>query len=65
MEIASERTGRNDVEDKPARYAALGIPKYWRFDETGKFHGTKLARDRLVQGQYEVILIEEVGEDIL
>ena len=23
MEIASERTGKNDVEDKPARYAAL------------------------------------------
>ena len=60
MEIASERTGRNDVEDKPARYAALGIPEYWRFDETGNFHGTKLAGDRLVQGRYEPIPIEEV-----
>ena len=36
---------QNDVEDKPARYAALGIPEYWRFDETGAFHGTKLAGD--------------------
>ena len=55
MEIASERTGKNDVEDKPARYAALGIPEYWRFDETGDFHGSRLAGDRLVDGQYEPI----------
>ena len=65
MEIASERTGKNDVEDKPARYAALGIPEYWRFDETGDFHGAKLAGDRLVQGRYEPIPIEEIEEGIL
>ena len=65
MEIASERTGKNDVEDKPDRYAALGIPEYWRFDETGDFHGAKLAGDRLVQGRYEPIPMEEVEEGIL
>ena len=64
MEIATERTGRNDVEDKPGRYAALGIPEYWRFDESGDFHGAKLAGDRLVQGRYEPIPIEEVEEGI-
>ena len=53
MEIASRRTGRQDVENKPARYAALGIPEYWRFDETGEFHGTSLAGDRLVEDRYE------------
>ena len=65
MEIASERTGRNDVENKPARYAALGVQEYWRFDHTGNFHGTKLAGDRLVEGQYEPIDIEELEEGIL
>ena len=65
MEIASERTGKNDVEDKPARYAALGIPEYWRFDETGDFHGSRLAGDRLVDGQYEPIAIEEVEDGVL
>ena len=65
MEIASERTGKNDVEDKPARYAALGIPEYWRFDETGDFHGSKLAGDRLVDGQYEPIAVEEVEDGVL
>ena len=65
MEIASRRTGRADVEDKPTRYAALGVSEYWRFDHTGNFHGTRLAGDRLVAGRYESIKIEEVDEGIL
>ena len=65
MEIASERTGKNDVEDKPARYAVLGIPEYWRFDETGGFHGSRLAGDRLVDGQYEPIATLEVEDGVL
>ena len=64
MEIASRKTGGTDVEDKPARYAALGVSEYWRFDETGDFHGSKLAGDRLVDGRYEPIAIEEVEEGI-
>ena len=65
MEIASRKTGGTDVEDKPARYAALGVSEYWRFDETGDFHGTKLAGDQLADGQYETIAIEEVEEGVL
>ena len=65
MEIASRRTGEIDIEDKPARYAALAIPEYWRFDETGQFRGTKLAGDRLVDGQYEPVAIEAVEEGVL
>ena len=58
LEIASRTTGWLDTERKPARYAALGITEYWRFDETGEFHGTKLAGDRLVEGEYQPIAIE-------
>ena len=65
MEIASRRTGETDVEDKPAKYAALGISEYWRFDETGDFHGTKLAGDQLAADRYEPIPVEEVEEGIL
>ena len=65
LEIASRRTGKQDVENKPARYAALGIPEYWRFDETGEFHGTRLAGDRLVEDRYEPIPIEEVSDGVL
>ena len=35
LEIASLSSGRIDVTEKRRDYAALGIPEYWRFDETG------------------------------
>ena len=65
MEIASLSTGRQDVEVKAPRYASLGIIEYWRFDETGAFHRTKLAGDRLVDGRYEPVPIQEVEEGVL
>ena len=65
LEVASESTGRIDVEDKPAAYAALGIPEYWRFDETGEHHGTRLAGDRLVGNRYEPIEITEFPDGSL
>ena len=46
-------------------YEALGIPEYWRFDETGQYHGTRLAGDRLVDGVYVPIDIEELSDGVL
>ena len=57
--------GRLNGEGKRAAHAGLGIPEYWRFDETGEFHGTRLAGDRLTDGGYEPIPIETVGEGVL
>ena len=65
LEIASRRTGRTDVVEKRNDYAALRILEYWRFDETGQFHGTRLAGDRLVNGRYEPIDIEQTEEGAL
>ena len=65
MEIASPSTGRIDATTKRNDYAALLIPEYWRFDETGESHGTRLAGDRLVDGRYEPIAIDELSGDIL
>ena len=60
LEVASRSTGRRDTIDKRVIYAELGIPEYWRFDETGQYHGTRLAGDRLVDGQYVPIAIDEL-----
>ena len=65
LEIASRSTGRIDATDKRVDYASLGIPEYWRFDETGEYHGARLAGDWLVGGEYEPIEIEEVSDGVL
>ena len=65
MEIASESTGQEDTGNKRTWYAGMGIPEYWRFDQTGRFHGSRLAGDRLVDGRYEPIAIQEVEQEVL
>ena len=62
LEVASRSTGRRDTVEKRVRYAELGILEYWRFDETGRYHGARLAGDRLVDGRYEPIQIDELPD---
>ncbi len=65
LEVASESTGDHDVGDKRDYYESLGIGEYWRFDETGEHHGTRLAGDLLVEGRYEPVEIEELPGGVL
>ena len=65
LEIASPSTGDIDTGEKREAYAELGIPEYWRFDETGLSHGTRLAGDHLVNGRYEPIAITELEDGSL
>ena len=67
LEIASESTADVDVGAKRRDYAALGIPEYWRFDqtETGRYHGERLAGERLAEGEYVAIDIEELPDGSL
>ena len=63
LEVASESTGVVDYTDKRRDYAACGIPEYWRFDPSGGFfHEVALAGDRLVDGEYQPIEIQVVGD---
>ena len=65
LEVASESTAEADVGAKRDYYAELGIPEYWRFDETGEFHGARLAGDRLVNGEYQPMVIEDLPGGVL
>ena len=65
LEIASSHTGGIDTGCKRRDYAKLGIPEYWRFDETGRHHGARLAGDRLTGGQYQPIPIEQLPDGAL
>ena len=65
MEVASPSTASIDTNEKRDYYETLGILEYWRFDETGQSHGARLAGDRLVDGQYQPITVDELADDIL
>ena len=65
LEIASRRTGSVDTGEKRRYYEGLGVAEYWRFDETGEFHGARLGGDILVKGRYEPVLIEELDSGVL
>ncbi len=62
LEIASRATGHIDTGQKPDFYAGLGIAEYWRFDETGEFHGQRLGGDRLVGGVYQAIPLDTLPD---
>ena len=65
LEVASASTADVDTGIKREDYASLGIPEYWRFDETGAHHHTRLAGDILEGDSYRPALIEEVAQGIL
>ncbi len=65
LEIASASTGQTDIGAKRDDYEAFGIREYWRFDETGEFHGARLEGDRLVNGRYEPIPVKALPDDTL
>ena len=64
LEIASRKTGVRDITVKRDRYAEMGIPEYWRFDNTGgEYVGAALAGDRLVNGVYQPMPIEQLDDE--
>ncbi len=65
LEVASVSTADTDTGAKREDYARMRIPEYWRFDKTGQHHGTRLAGDRLENGVYVPIDIDELSEDVL
>ena len=66
IELASESTGWQDVVEKRAIYARIGIGEYWRFDSTGgEFHDRPLAGDRLEDGEYQPIELTEAPDGLL
>ena len=54
-----------DCTDKRLDYVRYGIPEYWRFDPSvGDHYEVALAADRLVDGMYEPLEVEQLGEGV-
>ena len=65
LEVASPTTGVNDYTDRRLDYQRYEIPEYWRFDPSGGEHyDVSLAGDRLVDGVYEPVEVEQLGEGV-
>ncbi len=63
LEVASRSTGEVDYTDKREVYERFGVGEYWRFDPSGgEYHDAAPAGDRLMDGVYEPIEIEALGE---
>ena len=63
LEVASRSTGEVDYTDKREVYERFGVGEYWRFDPSGgEYHDAALAGDLLVDGVYQPIEIEVLGE---
>ena len=66
LEVASESTGHRDEGIKRTAYAVRGVGEYWRFDHTGgSYHTTALAGDRLVDGNYVPITINQEPDGVI
>ena len=65
MEIASRGTYTRDLTEKRHIYAALGVAEYWRYDPTGDLFTPALEGDRLVDSEYQPILIAPDDAGIL
>jgi hypothetical protein len=62
LEIASPSTVAEDANRKPADYAALAIPEYWRFNEAPSRINPALAGDHLAEGEYQPIPIDTLPD---
>ena len=66
LEIASESTGREDVDRKPGIYAGIGVAEYWRFDPTGgRYHGEPLYGGILAGGAYQPVELTMEPDGVL
>ena len=55
-----------DYTAKRRDYERYGAGEYWRFDPSGgEYHDAALAGDRLVDGRFEPIVIEILGDGSL
>ncbi|MCC5637970.1 Uma2 family endonuclease [Nostoc sp. CHAB 5844] len=65
LEITSASTQENDEEDKPKKYALLGVQEYFQYDPTGDYLKPQLKGSILVGGQYQSLTANFLPDGIL
>ena len=63
LELHHRRPGERTIRTSVKDYGRFGVGEYWRFGPSGgEYHDAALAGDRLVDGRYGPIEIEDLGE---
>ena len=65
LEIASEKTYKTDLDEKPPKYLDMGVAEYWRFDPTGEFLQSALQGDRRTGDRWQPIDIVTTADGAL
>jgi Uma2 family endonuclease len=65
LEVTSASTQENDEEDKPKKYALMGVEEYFQYDPTGDYLQPQLKGSRLIAGAYERIIPNLFTDDVL
>jgi Uma2 family endonuclease len=65
LEITSETTQAKDQQTKPEIYRSLGVREYFQYDPSGDYLNPILQGVRLVNGEYEPIIANNISFDTL
>jgi Uma2 family endonuclease len=58
LEITSASTQENDEQEKPIKYAGLGVQEYFQYDPTGDYLDLRLKGRTLVNGSYQELPVK-------
>jgi len=65
LEITSLTTQENDEQEKPLKYAQMGVQEYFQYDPTGDYLQPQLKGSRLVNGSYQPITGTILSDGVL
>ncbi|MDJ1172134.1 Uma2 family endonuclease [Roseofilum sp. BLCC_M154] len=65
LEVTSMSTRHKDERDKPVTYAQMGVTEYFQYDPSGDYLQPRLRGRRLVNGEYQLLTLNELADGTL
>ncbi|MDJ1178653.1 Uma2 family endonuclease [Roseofilum sp. BLCC_M91] len=65
LEVTSMSTRHKDERDKPTTYAQMGVTEYFQYDPSGDYLQPRLRGRRLVNGEYQLLTLNELADGTL
>ncbi|NEP03207.1 MAG: Uma2 family endonuclease, partial [Symploca sp. SIO2E9] len=65
LEVTSLTTQENDEQEKPQKYARMGVQEYFQYDPTGDYLQPQLKGSRLFEGKYQAMAPRFLPDGVL